>query len=214
MTYQAGLAVVPVGVKVACAQIVKNAQAMPALNVQKTRMDTLQMQYFSGDLLDVSVRSLLRPYVAHEGGLMSDLVRGSGAVARAADALLRTAGGRTVKLRVPAPGVPGNDATEQLGLAVPEFQDVELGSGGCFARSRATIARGEAPRYELLVSAWPVKTLVGSLAYESVAVLFGVIAGVLVRERLMFVESCTASEVGGEIYCYRLGLRGPMAVVV
>jgi hypothetical protein len=64
VTYNAGLAVVPVGVKVACAQVVKNAQAMPALNVSKTRMDTLQMQYFSGDLLDVSVRSLLRPYVA------------------------------------------------------------------------------------------------------------------------------------------------------
>ena len=28
-------------------------------------------------------------------------------------------------LRLPAPAVPG-DATEQLGLAVPEFQDVEL----------------------------------------------------------------------------------------
>ena len=64
VTYNAGLATVPVGVKVACAQIVKNAQAMPALNVSRTRMDTLQMQYFSGDLLDVSVRSLLRPYVA------------------------------------------------------------------------------------------------------------------------------------------------------
>jgi hypothetical protein len=143
---------------------------------------------------------------------MSDLVRGSGAVARAADALLRTAGGRTVMLRVPAPGVPGSDG-EELGLAVPGFQDVEL-APVAFRKSRATIARGEAPRYELLVSAWPVKTLVGSLGYESVAVLFSVIAGVLVGERLMFVESCTASEVGGEIYCYRLGLRGPVGVIV
>lgn len=64
VTYNAGLSVVPVAVKVACAQVVKNAQAMPALNVSRARMDTLQMQYFSGDLLDASVRSLLRPYVA------------------------------------------------------------------------------------------------------------------------------------------------------
>ncbi len=68
VTYDGGLASVPVGVKVACAQVVKNAQAMPALNVQKTRMDTLQMEYFSGDLLDGSVRSLLRPYVATKVG--------------------------------------------------------------------------------------------------------------------------------------------------
>jgi hypothetical protein len=68
VTYNAGLATVPVGVQVACAQIVKNARAMPALNVQKTKMDTLQMQYFSGDLLDLSVRSLLRPYVATKVG--------------------------------------------------------------------------------------------------------------------------------------------------
>jgi len=58
------VSVVPVGVKVACAQVVKNAQAMPALNVSRTRMDTMQMQYFSGSLLDESVKSLLRPYVA------------------------------------------------------------------------------------------------------------------------------------------------------
>jgi hypothetical protein len=64
VSYNAGVSVVPVGVKVACAQVVKNAQAMPALNVSRTKMDTLQMQYFSGDLMDDSVKSLLRPYVA------------------------------------------------------------------------------------------------------------------------------------------------------
>jgi hypothetical protein len=68
VTYDAGVVVVPVAVKVACAQIVRNAQAMPALNVSRTRMDTLQMEYFSGDLLDASVRSLLRPYVALKVG--------------------------------------------------------------------------------------------------------------------------------------------------
>jgi hypothetical protein len=68
VTYTAGLVAATVGVKVACAQVVKNAQAMPALNVSRTKVDTLQMQYFSGDLLDLSVRSLLRPYVATKVG--------------------------------------------------------------------------------------------------------------------------------------------------
>ena len=35
------------------------------------------------------------------------------------------AGGRAVLLRMPAPATAG-DVTEQLGLAMPEFQDVEL----------------------------------------------------------------------------------------
>ena len=68
VTYNAGFDVVPVGVKVACAQVVKNAQAMPALNVRSNRMDTLQMEYFSGELIDASVTSLLRPYVAGKVG--------------------------------------------------------------------------------------------------------------------------------------------------
>ena len=48
VTYTSGLVTVPDAVKVACAQIVKNAQAAPAMNVQSSKMDTLQMQYFSG----------------------------------------------------------------------------------------------------------------------------------------------------------------------
>ncbi len=58
----------PDTVKVACAQIVKNAQATPAMNVRSSRMDTLQMQYFSGSLIDPQVQTLLRPYVAERLG--------------------------------------------------------------------------------------------------------------------------------------------------
>ena len=63
-----GLATVPEAVKVACAQIVKNAQATPALNVKSSKMDTMQMQYFSGSLIDAQVQALLRPYVAQRMG--------------------------------------------------------------------------------------------------------------------------------------------------
>ncbi len=68
VTYTAGLAVIGDDVKSACAQIVRNAQAQPALNAKKSRVDTLQMEYFSGSLLDETVKALLRPYVANRLG--------------------------------------------------------------------------------------------------------------------------------------------------
>jgi hypothetical protein len=68
VTYTSGVVTVPAAVKVACAQIVKNAQATPAMNVKRSRMDTLQMEYFSGSLIDGQVQALLRPYVAERLG--------------------------------------------------------------------------------------------------------------------------------------------------
>ena len=64
VTYTAGLAAVPDALKFACAQIVKNAQATPGLNVKSSKLDTLQTQYFSDSLIDVQVQALLRPFVA------------------------------------------------------------------------------------------------------------------------------------------------------
>ena len=64
VTYTAGLAVIGDDVKSACAQIVRNAQAQPALNASMTKMDTMQMKYFSSSLLDETVKAWLRPYVA------------------------------------------------------------------------------------------------------------------------------------------------------
>jgi hypothetical protein len=68
VTYMAGLATVTPAVKVACGQIVRNAQATPGMNVKSSKLDTLQMQYFSSSLLDVQVQMLLRPYVAQRVG--------------------------------------------------------------------------------------------------------------------------------------------------
>ncbi|HZL26813.1 MAG TPA: hypothetical protein VFC39_09805 [Acidobacteriaceae bacterium] len=68
VTYTAGLAEATAAVKVACAQIVKNAQATPGLNVKSSRVDTLQMEYFSDALIDSQVRALLRPYLAERLG--------------------------------------------------------------------------------------------------------------------------------------------------
>ena len=67
-TYTAGLATIGDDVKTACAQIVRNAQSTPALNASKTKIDTMQMQYFSSSLLDETVQAWLRPYVANRVG--------------------------------------------------------------------------------------------------------------------------------------------------
>ena len=69
MVYTAGLDPLPDPVKVACAQIVRNAQATPALNVKRNVLpDRMQLMYFSDSLLDETVQSLLAPYVAQKVG--------------------------------------------------------------------------------------------------------------------------------------------------
>lgn len=68
VTYTAGLTTVPDAVKVACAQIVRNAQTTPGLNVRSSKLDTLQTQYFSDSLIDSQVQAILRPYVAERLG--------------------------------------------------------------------------------------------------------------------------------------------------
>ncbi len=68
VTYTAGLATIGDDVKAACAQIVRNAQATPALNASRAKMDTLWMDYFSSSLVDETVQAWLRPYVANRLG--------------------------------------------------------------------------------------------------------------------------------------------------
>jgi len=64
VVYTAGVATIPYTVQVACAQIVKNAQAIPGLNVKSSKIDTMQMSYFSNSLIDPQVAAMLQPYVA------------------------------------------------------------------------------------------------------------------------------------------------------
>jgi len=68
VTYTAGLTAIGDDVKSACAQIVRNAQSTPALNARSSKIDTMQMQYFSSSLLDDTVKQWLRPYVATRVG--------------------------------------------------------------------------------------------------------------------------------------------------
>jgi len=121
-------------------------------------------------------------------------------------------GGRTVMLRMPAPAVPA-DATEQLGIATPTFHDIPLGPV-VYRKARATVDNGKAAKWELLVSASAVESLVGSLTYASASVLFAEAHGVLSDDELLEIESATQEQVFGQPYVYRLGLRAPLAQVV
>ena len=68
IVYTAGIDPIPDAVKVACAQIVKNAQATPALNVKRGGIDRMQLIYFSDSLVDSNVKALLAPYLAQKVG--------------------------------------------------------------------------------------------------------------------------------------------------
>jgi len=140
---------------------------------------------------------------------MSDLVGATGAAARASDVLLRAVGGRSVMLRIPASAVPA-DVTEQLGIAVPTFQDLPL-APVVYRKARATDAIGKAAQWELLVSATVIEKLVGSLAYASASVLFATALGVLSGDELLTIESATEEQVFGQPYVYRLVLEAPLA---
>jgi hypothetical protein len=143
---------------------------------------------------------------------MGELCDAAISATRAADVLLRCTGGRAVLLRMPAPASAG-DTTEQLGLAVPVFQDVEL-APVAFRKARSTAAEGKAAMWELMVSATVVSALVGSMGYAAASVLFATASGVEVDGVLMDIVSTTESEVGGSAYVYRLVLRAPLAVMV
>ena len=133
------------------------------------------------------------------------------AAVRMTDALLRTVGGRTVLLRIPAPAVP-NDLGEQIGLATPQFQDAAIGPVA-LRRVRATTGTAQNSRataYELLVSATSIVNLLGTLAFDSADLLFAQAAGVVVDDTTCEIVWAASAEAFGSVYLYRLGLRAPV----
>ena len=140
--------------------------------------------------------------------------------ARAADILLRTLGGCSVMLRMAAPATP-NDATEQLGLAQPAFQDAPL-APVVYRKARATVRlnspgapselrSGGVARYELLVSASAVQALIADLESPSASILFADALGIFVDGMLFQIISATEEQVYAQPYVYRLILEAPQA---
>lgn len=122
----------------------------------------------------------------------------SDAAIRTADALLRANGGRAVFLRLPA--VAANNDGEQLGLATPKFQDVELAPA---------VLQPSGKTSSLLLSGSTVNAVVGSLKFNSAEVLFETAAGVLVDGVLYTILSNTAATADGKTYVYSLDLLAP-----
>jgi len=68
LTYTAGFAQIPNPIKFACAQIVRNLQANPALNVKAGTLNAMRLEYFSDTLLDTTVQTMLAPFMAQKVG--------------------------------------------------------------------------------------------------------------------------------------------------
>jgi hypothetical protein len=66
IAYTAGFATIPDAVKFACAQIVRNAQATPALNVHTTTLSNMHLEYFADTLLDQTAKTFLAPFLAQK----------------------------------------------------------------------------------------------------------------------------------------------------
>ena len=126
--------------------------------------------------------------------------RSQDAVVRAAEAALRSNGGRVVLLSIPAPAASGADA-EQLGLATPQFQDLPL-YPAAFRKNQSTS--------KLLVSASAIAEIVGSRAFNSAEVLFETAPGVVLDDVLYTITGSVAYQSEGKPYCYCLALRAPV----
>lgn len=68
VVYTAGFSIFPDPVKFAVAQIIRNMQATPALNVKAGYLDKMRLQYFADTLIDQTVSSMLAPWVAQKVG--------------------------------------------------------------------------------------------------------------------------------------------------
>jgi hypothetical protein len=66
LEYNAGFTTIPDPIKFACVQLVKNAQAMPAVNVKEGTLNAMHFAYFADSLMDSTVSELLAPFVAQK----------------------------------------------------------------------------------------------------------------------------------------------------
>ncbi|HSY36834.1 MAG TPA: hypothetical protein VK814_13850 [Acidobacteriaceae bacterium] len=131
---------------------------------------------------------------------MGELLQSSDGAIRLADAVMRSAGGRMVWLRLAAPAVQNADA-EQLGLATPAYQDVALGPA-TFHKANSVI--------KLLISASAVHEVLGSLGFDSADVLFETAVGLFIDDLLYKITNSYSSQAMGMPYCYWLTLEPPV----
>lgn len=123
------------------------------------------------------------------------------AAQRAAEALLRTLGGSSVLVRVPALGVAGD--ASQLGLAGTATEDVLL-QPVLVRNAPPTAANLERQRRELLAPASALAAAREIQDAESARDFFESALGILVDGHLLRVVSVFADDFGGVPYLYRI----------
>ena len=121
-----------------------------------------------------------------------------------ADALLRSAAGTSALLRVTGSKAPVNQA--EVGLMATTFSAIAV-SPVVMRKLRPSLQTGDAPRWELLVSASSVAQQAGALDLASAQSLFAMSLAVTVSSQDYLIESVSSNEAFGQVYLYRLILR-------
>ncbi len=123
---------------------------------------------------------------------------------RAADSLLRSLGGFSVSLQIPAVSASGDAA--EIGITTQTYQQLPL-SPAIFRKLRIPLSEGVPEKYELMISASAIQAQVGALQLASADALFAQAAGVSVNGNFFLIEAVAAPEAFGQAYLYRLQLR-------
>ena len=195
IVYTAGLSAIPDPVKFACAQLVRNAQTTPALNV-RGRAPGQHAAAVLRRHVDRSGSELHAGAIrGTEGGLaMTDGGIGGLAVVRAADAMLQALGGYQITIVFPLVAM-ADDPSAQLGLADPGVQQVTFYP--VVVRSLGNSNTGPRRRLEFLISSTAVDAAVVSQNAASAQALFDSALGINHDNDLFHIEGVTTEYLRG-----------------
>ena len=132
-----------------------------------------------------------------------------GAPCMLADALLRSVAGTTAQLRVTGTNAEGSQS--ELGLVTTAFLDLVV-SPVVMRKLRPSWQVDSPPQWELLVSATSVQQQLSVVDVASAQALFAMTLAVTVAGQEYLIESVAANEAFGQVYLYRLLLRGANAM--
>jgi hypothetical protein len=128
----------------------------------------------------------------------------SGAPQMLADALLRSVAGASAQLRVTGTTTTSNQS--EVGLLATTFSEIVL-SPVLMRKLRPSFKEGDAPQWEMLVSATSVQAQISTLDLPSAQSLFAITLAVSVAGQNYLIESIASNEAFGQVYLYRLLLR-------
>lgn len=123
------------------------------------------------------------------------------ALVRAADAMLRSLGGREISLLFPLMTLP-NDPSAQLGMVDPGVEEVKLSP--VVVRNLPTATTGPRRRLEFLVAAAAVGAVLSSRNVVSAQVFFESALGVVHGGDLFHIEGIATEYFAGTAYLYRV----------